>query len=247
MDALTLTKLVVGNDPVTRILDACESGLMEQLVPEFLALAQDDAGRGRHKDNLWHTAKVVSKCPHKLTVRLAAFFHDIGKPPTRRFEGGKVTFYQHEAVGARMTRDIMSRLGYDKKLISDVSKIVEMSGRVRGAEDWSDAAVRRFVSEAGDVLDDLLVFCYNDTTSKYERTRRVVQNQVNFLRSRIREVAELDRERAKRPPVNGHQVMERYGLGPGKEIGVLMNAIAKRDDLTRDEVWEILDPIAAAL
>ena len=225
----------MGFDPEAAIIGSHEAGFMEHLVPEFCHLAMDEDGKGRHKDNLWHTAKVVAKCPPVLRVRVAAFFHDIGKPPTRKFEDGKVTFYNHEAVGARMTRKIMKRLGYDEEFANEVALIVEMSGRVRGAETWSDSAVRRFASDAGPVLDDLLTFCYNDVTSRHAKNVQKVQDQVNILRGRIDAVRRLDEERARRPPINGHQVMERFNLESGPQLGLLMALITP--EMSEEEAW----------
>jgi len=239
MNKQYLNRLVMDADPIAQIDLAILAGDMKELVPEFLDLAQDDKGRGQHKDNLLHTAKVVGKCPQILRVRLAAFFHDIGKPTTREFVGGKVTFYNHEWVGAALTRKIMKRLEYDADITDDVSRIVEMSGRVRGAGNWSDTAVRRFVRDAGPALDDLLTFCYNDTTSKHARTRKVVEDQVTFLRGRIAEVQKLDAKAALRPPVNGKQVMDRYGIKPGPELGRLMDLLTS--DMSTEEAWRVLD------
>jgi len=236
---LELNELVLGDNAELKILEAVADGRMAELVPEFLELRQDDSGRGRHKDNLLHTAKVVGKCPDRIAVRLAAFFHDIGKPATRRFESGKVTFYNHEAVGAGMTRRIMRRIGYAPKLTTKVSLIVELSGRVRGADDWTDSAVRRFVQDAGDALDDLLDFCYNDVTSSRPATRKMVESQVDTLRERISEVAEKDAKAALRPRVNGNQIMERFGLSPGPELGRLMKLIDP--SMTETECWEVLE------
>lgn len=221
-----------------------DSGLMAEIVPEFLDLRMED-GNGRHKDNLAHTIKVVAKCPQSRRVRLAAFFHDIGKPATRKFVDGKVTFHGHEYVGARMTEKIMDRLGFGGKMIADVALIVEMSGRVRGADDWTDSAVRRFVSDADDVLDDLLTFCFNDTTSKYAKKRKVVENQVKFLRGRIREVAKKDEDAAKRPPFNGYQVMEMYNVPQGRALGMLMKA--QSVDMTEAEARTAMDQVAGKL
>lgn len=235
-----LVEVLMDDNVEQRLSTMVDSGLMERVVPEFMDLRMPD-GNGRHKDNLAHTIKVVAKCPRDRRVRLAAFFHDIGKPATRKFEEGKVTFYNHEWVGAKMTRKIMLRMGFGEKLTMQVARIVEMSGRVRGAEDWSNSAVRRFVSEANDynILEPLLIFCYNDVTSKHQRNVDLVQDQVEFIRKRIREVAELDAEAAKRPPINGNQVMERYGLKPGPELGRLMGLLSSEMDA--DDAWAVLD------
>lgn len=174
----------------------------------------------RHKDLSDHVARVVVKVdPADRVGRLGAFFHDIGKPSTFQSVGGEATFDFHEAVGARITADVLGRLGYDDELAARVVRLVEMSGRFKTSDEWSDAAVRRFVADAGDVLESLLAFCTVDVTSKHRHNHRAQAAQVGRLRARICEVAAADRRAAERPDLDGNRIMEVLGVGPGPIVG----------------------------
>ena len=140
-----LCELVSGDDPAPRLWSAVDCGRMAEIVPELPDLRMEQDPIHRHKDVLAHTIAVVSKTPDDVVVRLAALFHDIGKPRTRSYEHGEVTFRHHEAVGARMTRKRLAALAFDERAVDDVSELVRLSGRFKGyASGWSDTAVRRY-------------------------------------------------------------------------------------------------------
>jgi poly(A) polymerase len=219
------------------ISDLIDSGWMAENIPEFLDLKLDSTGAGKHKDNLAHTIQVVIQCPQVESVRLCAFFHDIGKPPTRKIDGKLVTFHGHEQVGASMTSKIMERLGFDRSYAKTVSRMVYLSGRTKGCNDWSDAAVRRFIKECGSqqFRNDLLDFIENDCTSKDPRNHRNIRVMIRTLRERIEKLLAQEQESKKRPPLTGKDVMARYGFSPGPIIGKLMRGLTS--EMGEEEAW----------
>ncbi|WP_420640130.1 HDIG domain-containing metalloprotein [Candidatus Poriferisocius sp.] len=186
-----------------------------------LRLEQDPIHR--HKDVLAHTIAVVAKTRPDLRLRLATLFHDVGKPRTRSFERGTVTFYHHEAVGARMTRKRLAQLGYPDEVVEDVAELVRLSGRFKGyADGWSDAAVRRYAREAGPLLGYLNELVRADCTTRNRRKAADLQHHVDELEARIAHLAEAERRAAERPLIDGNAVMERYGVGPGPRVGAAL-------------------------
>ncbi len=177
----------------------------------------------RHKDVLAHTIAVVAKTRSDLILRLATLFHDVGKPRTRSFERGTVTFHHHEAVGARMTRKRLGALGYPEEVVDDVSELVRLSGRFKGYSDgWSDAAVRRYARDAGPLLGYLNELVRADCTTRNPRKATDLQHHVDDLEARIARLAEEERKAAERPLIDGHEVMERLGVGPSPEVGAAL-------------------------
>jgi poly(A) polymerase len=139
-----LSAVLVDEDPRDGLWGLVDSGWADEHLPELPALRLEQDPIHRHKDVLSHTISVTAQSPARLRVRLAALFHDIGKPRTRSYEHGGVTFRHHEAVGARMTRARMTKLGFDDDLTAEVSRLVFLSGRFKGyADGWSDSALRR--------------------------------------------------------------------------------------------------------
>ncbi|MDG2112117.1 MAG: HDIG domain-containing protein, partial [Actinomycetota bacterium] len=165
-----LTEVLVVDDPRDGLWALVESGWADQYLPELPALRLEQDPIHRHKDVLSHTISVTAQSPPRLRVRLAALFHDVGKPRTRSYEHGGVTFRHHEAVGARMTRKRMPKLGYDEQLTADVGQLVFLSGRFKGyADGWSDTAVRRYARDGGPLLGDLNDLVRSDCTSRNPR------------------------------------------------------------------------------
>ena len=169
----TLTAALLADDPAPPLWHLVDSGLADEIVPELPALRLEQDPIHRHKDVLAHTIAVVAKTRADLTLRLATLFHDVGKPRTRSYERGTVTFYHHEAVGARMTRKRLIELGYPEQVVDDVSELVRLSGRFKGyADGWSDAAVRRYAREAGPLLGYLNELVRADCTTRNRQEGR---------------------------------------------------------------------------
>jgi len=219
----TLNEILLADDVSASLWAEIDSGRIEELVPELLALRMEQDPIHRHKDVLSHTVAVVAKTPPDLTVRLAALFHDIAKPQTRSFEHGGVTFRHHEVVGARVTKRRMAVIGYDEDTIEAVSELVRMSGRFKGySEGWSDTAVRRYARDAGPLLGRLNALIRSDCTTRNRAKADALQEAIDDLEHRIAALAEEDRRAAERPQIDGAQVMGHLGIGPGPEVGKVM-------------------------
>ena len=215
-----LCDLVRGDDPAPQLWSAVDCGRMAEIVPELPDLRMEQDPIHRHKDVLAHTVAVVSKTPDDLVVRLAALFHDIGKPRTRSYEHGEVTFRHHEAVGARMTRKRLAALAFDERTVEDVSELVRLSGRFKGyASGWSDTAVRRYARDAGPLLGRLNQLVRSDCTTRNLQKEADLHRQIDDLEGRIAELAEAERKAAERPQIGGEAVMAHLGLDPGPSVG----------------------------
>lgn len=224
-----LTSCLESTDPIPSLRAAISSGWADEFLPELPALQLEQDPVHRHKDVLEHTLVVTANVAPEIRLRLAALFHDIAKPATRRIDNGRVSFHHHEALGARVTSRRLSALGYPATLTADVSRLVELSGRFHGySPDWTDSAVRRYARDAGHLLGDLnhLVRC--DCTTR--RPGRVValQRKVDDLEHRIQALAAADRAASIRPPLDGARVMQVLGIGPGRHVG---EALAMLSDL----------------
>ncbi len=218
-----LGALLSADNPAPGLWAAVDSGLMAELVPEMLALAMEQDPIHRHKDVLAHTIAVVAKSPNDLVVRLAALFHDIGKPRTRSYDHGGVTFRHHEAVGARMTRKRLQSLDFDDRTVDDVSELVRLSGRFKGyAEGWSDSAVRRYARAAGPLLGRLNQLVRSDCTTRHRHKEADLHRQIDDLEHRIAVLAAAEREASQRPQIDGDAVMAHLGIGPGPRVGAAL-------------------------
>ncbi|MEE2768882.1 MAG: HDIG domain-containing metalloprotein [Actinomycetota bacterium] len=241
-----LSELVVEPDCAPGLWSAVDSGEIGELIPELPLLAMEQDPIHRHKDVLAHTVAVVAKTKPELTVRLAALFHDIGKPQTRSFDHGGVTFRHHEEVGARITAKRLTALGFPELLVDEVSELVRLSGRFKGYTDgWSDSAVRRYARDAGPLLGKLnhLVRC--DCTTRNRARAEGIQAAVDDLEVRIQVLAEEDRRRAERPGLDGAAVMTHLGIGPGRDVGealsFLLEVKRSEGDLEVAELQSRLD------
>ena len=215
-----LSEALLADDPTGPLLGLLRSGWAERIVPELPALKLEQDPIHRHKDVLAHTVAVTAKTRPDLRLRLAALFHDIGKPATRSYEGGKVSFHQHEAVGAKITRKRLQALDYPPDVVGDVTELVRLSGRFKGFSDgWSDAAVRRYARDAGHLLGLLNELVRCDCTTRNRALAEELQHYVDQLEERIRQLAAADRRAAQRPLLDGNDVMQRLGLKPGPEVG----------------------------
>lgn len=209
------------------------SGLLQLILPELSALKGIDEIEGMtHKDNFWHTLEVVDNLAavsDNLWLRWAALLHDIGKAPTKRFdEKIGFSFHGHEFVGSKMVYKLFKRL---KMPLNDsmkfVQKMVLMSSRpiVISEQFVTDSAVRRLVFDAGDHIESLMMLCEADITTKNPRKQKRYKDNFQRVRAKIQEVEERDRIRNFQPPVDGAEIMEVFDLQPGKEIGILKEAI----------------------
>ena len=215
-----LSAILLADDVERSLWGALGDGSLGDLVPEFPLLELEQDPVHRHKDVLAHTIAVTAKTSPRPVIRLAAMFHDIAKPQTRSFEGGSVTFRNHEQVGSRMTRKRLRTLGYDDEVVRDVSRLVYLSGRFKGySPEWTDSAVRRYARDAGPLLGDLNELVRCDCTTRNPKRFAALQRNVDHLEDRIVALARADRERAERPDIDGQEVMEHLGIGPGPEVG----------------------------
>ena len=219
---------------------------MNDLAPEIPLLRMEQDPIHRHKDVLAHTIAVTSKTKPDLTVRLAALFHDVGKPKTRRIDDAGVTFRHHEAVGARMARKRLTALDFDEELVEEVTELVRLSGRFKGySEGWSDSAVRRYAREAGPLLGTLNHLIRCDCTTRNARKLENIQRAMDDLERRIGELAEADRRAAERPDMDGDAVMAYLGIEPGPVVGkavrMLLEVKRAEGELPREELEKRLD------
>ena len=241
-----LVEALLPEDPTESLWELLDSGRMEAIAPELPLLRMEQDPIHRHKDVLTHTVAVTANTRPELTVRLAALFHDVGKPRTRRIDEHGVTFRHHEAVGARMTRKRLTALEFDEGLIERVTELVRMSGRFKGYTDgWSDSAVRRYAREAGPLLGDLNHLIRCDCTTRNPKKFAGIQQAMDDLERRIGELAEADRRAAERPDMDGSDVMEYLGIEPGPAVGeavrMLLEVKRAEGELDRSELEARLD------
>ena len=241
-----LNAVLTEEDPTEGLWQLVDSGWADEHLPELPALRLEQDPIHRHKDVLTHTIVVTSQSPSRLRVRLAALFHDVGKPRTRSYEHGGVTFRHHEAVGARMTRKRMPKLGYQKDMTSDVAQLVFLSGRFKGYTDgWSDSAVRRYARDGGSLLGDLNDLVRSDCTSRNPRRVAALHEALDDLERRIAELAREEAIKAERPEVDGDRVIAHLGIEPGPVVGqalrFLLELKRSEGDLGETAVLDRLD------
>jgi tRNA nucleotidyltransferase (CCA-adding enzyme) len=210
-----------------------KTGLLEQFFPEMCELHGVKEVRGvRHKDNFWHTLEVLdntAEMTDDLWLRWAAVMHDIAKPVTQRFERGTGwTFHGHDAIGAKWVKRIFRRLGLplDERM-RFVKKLVRLHLRPIAlvSDEVTDSAVRRLIYEAGDNIDDLMLLCRADITSKNDWRVKKYQNNFDRVEKKIVEVEEKDRLRRWTNPVDGNEIMQSLDIDPGPAIGQIKDAI----------------------
>ena len=215
-----LGKLLVVRQPSPGLWFVVRTGLAGEFLPELPGLALEQDPIHRHKDVLAHTLAVVDKTEPDRLLRLAALLHDIGKPRTRDFGPGGVTFHHHEVVGARMARDRMTALRFSKDDIETVTRLVELHLRFHTYRlGWTDRAVRRYVRDAGPLLEQLNELTRCDCTTRNAAKARALGQRMDELEKRIEELRAEEELDAIRPELDGRQVMDHLGLAPGPEVG----------------------------
>ena len=219
-----LDKLITVERPTEGLRFLVSTGLADHFLPELAGLALEQDPVHRHKDVLEHTYAVVEKTSaDNRIVRLAALFHDVGKPRTRSFGPGGVSFHHHEVVGARMTRDRMRALRYSNDDVAAVTRLVELHLRFHGYREgdggWTDSAVRRYVRDAGPLLDELNELTRCDCTTRNVNKARGLARRMDELEERIARLREEEELASLRPDVDGSRVMEHLGVPPGPVVG----------------------------
>lgn len=242
-----LEKLIVAPSPGEALAAVVTSGLAAHFIPEIAELEKARDPYHRHKDVLAHTLAVVDRSPQDLVGRLAALFHDVGKPATRQFEeGGGVSFHHHEVVGSRMTRARLRALRFPKDVVRDVSQLVYLHMRPHTFKmGWTDKAVRRYVRDAGPLLEKLNSLVRSDVTTQNEKRARAIQRGIDELEERIDALREQEELDAIRPPIDGHRVMEHLSLEPGPRVGQIMDRLLEHrldhGPFSEDEALALVD------
>ena len=245
-----LSKLMVVPDPSPGLWMLARTGLADEFLPELNGLALEQDPIHHHKDVLAHTIAVVAKTRPELVVRLAALLHDVGKPKTRSFGPEGVSFHLHDVVGARMAEERLRALRYPNDVIEQVTELVALHLRFHTYRmGWSDKAVRRYVRDAGPLLDSLnhLVRC--DCTTRNQAKARMLSRRMDELEARIDELRAQEEIDSIRPPLDGHRVMELLGVKPGRIIGdalhMLLEARLDEGPMTEEEAEQRLRAWAA--
>ncbi|WP_293769461.1 CCA tRNA nucleotidyltransferase [uncultured Corynebacterium sp.] len=224
-----LDKLILGAAPEVGIDLLVETGIMGYIFPEIPALAMAPDEHAQHKDVYAHSKTVLRQAidqedPEEgpdLTLRWAALLHDIGKPDTRSTEGGKVSFHHHEVVGAKLARRRFKKLKYPKHLTEDIAQLIYLHMRFHGFGEgqWTDSAVRRYVTDAGELLPRLHKLVRADCTTRNARKAARLRRTYDHLEERIADIAAKEDLARVRPDLDGNEIMDILNLSPGPEVG----------------------------
>ncbi|MDP4586207.1 MAG: CCA tRNA nucleotidyltransferase [Microbacteriaceae bacterium] len=226
-------KLLGSDDPVPGIRTLVDTGLMDVFLPELPTLIREHDEHGRHKDVYEHSLTVLTKSialeqsrnpgsPPDIIGRLAAILHDIGKPSTRSFDSDKaVTFYGHDAAGARLAKKRLVALRFDNDTVSRVCNLIRLHLRFFGYTEglWTDSAIRRYVRDAGEELDRLHILVRSDVTTRSERKLALMDTAYSNLEARIEQIRGREELEAMRPDLDGDQIMRILDVPPGRIVG----------------------------
>jgi poly(A) polymerase len=266
-----LVKLVCGRHPRVGVDLLVDTGLAEFVLPEVSALRLESDEHHRHKDVYQHSLQVLEQAASLETdeegpvpgpdfvLRFAALMHDVGKPATRRFEpGGAVSFRHHDMVGAKLTAKRMKTLRLDNDTIKAVARLVELHMRFYGYGEagWTDSAVRRYITDAGPLLERLHRLTRSDVTTRNQRKAERLAFAYDDLEARIAALREQESLDAVRPDLNGAQIMSLLGLKPGPVVGRAYNFLLEErmengplepsEAESRLRVWWAAQPESAA-
>lgn len=247
-----LTKLILTPDPRPGLDAMVQLGIADVVLPELSGLRLEIDEHHRHKDVYAHSLTVLKQAidlePRlgldgpDLVVRLAALLHDIGKPATRKHEAnGGVSFHHHEVVGAKLVRKRLRALRYPKAVIEDVAQLTFLHLRFHGFSEghWTDSAVRRYVTDAGQLLERLHVLVRSDSTTRNRRRAQWLSQAYDELEARIVALAEKEDLQAVRPDLDGNAIMQILGIPPGPLVGKAWNHLKElrleRGPLEHDE------------
>jgi len=243
-----LDKLILGEFPIDGMNVMCETGLADFVLPEVPQMKLEIDEHHQHKDVYWHSLTVLKQAVDledgdpDLVLRWAALLHDIGKPDTKRNEpGGGVSFHHHEVVGAKMVRKRMRALKYSKQMVDDVSQLVFLHLRFHGygKGQWTDSAVRRYVTDAGPLLPRLHKLVRADCTTRNKRRAAALQATYDDIEERIARIAEQEDLARVRPDLDGNAIMELLGIPAGPDVGKAWKYLKElrldRGPLSRDE------------
>lgn len=226
-----LQKLLLGPFPRKGVEALVDSGLAEIILPELPALKLEVDEHHHHKDVYQHSLTVLEQAidyekeyglERDFVLRFAALMHDAGKPATKKLEpGGAVSFYHHDVVGAKLVTKRMKALRFDNDTTKAVAKLIELHLRFFGYSDqaWTDAAIRRYVRDAGDQLQRLHILTRSDVTTRNRRKAELLSHAYDDLESRIEAVMAQEELNAMRPDLTGEEIMEILGLRPGPKVG----------------------------
>jgi poly(A) polymerase len=228
-----LSKTLLQDAPRAALELFVASGLADVVLPELSALRMEIDEHHQHKDVYGHSLTVLDQAislekadaeaaSPDLVLRLAALLHDIGKPATRRHEPrGRVSFHHHEVVGAKLVRKRLTALRFSKEIVEAVSRLTFLHLRFHGygTGEWTDSAVRRYVTDAGDLLPRLHKLVRSDSTTRNKKRAAALSATYDSLEQRISEISEKENLARVRPDLDGNAIMEILGLGPGPEVG----------------------------